>query len=144
MVGQCIGAISPNVHAADATCAAMIKQTLPRPDLPYLAEQELLVDDKSVKNQAVYIEGSMHVKAENGKWIRTQKPVDPKAVESLALETTRDCKLTGSEIVGTWIGAPDGRAYRQSSDGLEQRIYYDNVIKPEVEEGRRRTRVGAG
>jgi hypothetical protein len=153
--------ISVNAHSADATCIAMIKQTLPRPDLPYRVEQDMLIDGKVVKNQAVYIEGYMHVKPENGKWIRTQKPVDPKAVEALALETTRDCKLTGSEIVGgmkmnvwtvksttpfdksittsrTWIGAADGRVYRLSSQGLEQRIYYDNVIKPEVAEGRRR------
>ena len=109
----------------------------------------------------------MPVKAENGKWIRTQKPVDPKAVESLARETTRECKFTGSEIVrgmkmnvwtiksGTlvdkslttsraWIGAADIRVYRQSSEGLGQRVYYDNMIKPEVEEGWRRTRVGVG
>ncbi len=162
-----VAAIGITAHAADATCVAMIKQTLPRPDLPYRAEQDIVVEGKVVKNQAVYIEGHMHVRAENGKWIRTQKPVDPKAVEALALETTRECKLTGSEIVGgmkmnvwtvksttpfdksittsrTWIGAADGRVYRQSSEGLEQRIYYDNVIKPEVEEGRRRTRVSNG
>ncbi len=164
MVGHCIAAISVDAHAADATCVAMIKQTLPRVDLPYRAEQEILVEGKTVKNQAVYIEGYMHVKAENSKWIRTQKPVDPKAVEALALETTRECKLTGSEIVGgmkmnvwtvksttpfdksittsrTWIGAADGRVYRQRSEGFEQRIYYDNVIKPEVED--RKRRVGA-
>lgn len=167
MVAQCVAALSVNAHAADATCVAMIKQTLPRADLPYRAEQEVLVEGKTVKNQAVYIEGYMHVKPENGKWIRTQKPVDPKAVEALALETTRECKLTGSEIVGgmkmnvwtvksstpfdksittsrTWIGASDGRVYRQSSEGLEQRIFYDNVVKPEVQEGRRRARVNNG
>lgn len=167
VLSYCVAAISITAHAADAACVAMIKQTLPRPELPYRAEQDILVEGKTVKNQAVYIEGYMHVKAENGKWIRTQKPVDPKAVEALALETTRECKLTGSEIVGgtkmnvwtvksttpfdksittsrTWIGAADGRVYRQSSQGLEQRIYYDNVIKPEVEEGRRRTRVSNG
>ena len=94
-------------------------------------------------------------------------PVDPKAVEALVLETTRECKLTGSEIVGgmkmnvwtvksttpfdksittsrAWIGAEDGRVYRHSPAGLEQRIYYDNVIKPDVEQGRRRTRVSNG
>ena len=167
VVSQCIAVVGVNAHAADANCVAMIRQTLPRVDLPYRAEQDILVEGKTVKNQAVYIEGYMHVKPENGKWIRTQKPVDPKALEALALETTRDCKLTGAEIVGgmkmnvwtvksttpfdksittshTWIGASDGRVYRQSSAGFEQRIYYDNVIKPEVEEGRRRTRVNNG
>ena len=87
----------------------------------------------------------MPVKAENCKWIRTQKPVDPKAVESLERETTRECKFTVSEIVRgmkmnvwtvksgtlvdkslttsrTWIGAADIRVYRQSSEGLEQRV----------------------
>ena len=41
----------------------------------------------------------------------------------------------------TWIGAADGRVYRQRSEGFGQRIYYDNVIKPEVED--RKRRVGA-
>ena len=164
---QCLAAIGVNAQAADATCIAMIKQTLPRADLPYRAEQELLVEGKTIKNLAVYIGGYIYVKPENSKWIRTQQPVDPKAVEALALETTRDCKLTGSEIVGgmkmnvwtvksispfdksittsrTWIGAADGRVYRQSAGGMEQRIYYDNVIKPEVEEGRRRSRSSNG
>jgi hypothetical protein len=156
----CIGAaslVASNSHAADAVCAAMIKQTLPRPELPYRVEQEMKIDGKIEKSKAVYIEGHMHVQGANGKWIRTQKPVDPKAVESLALQTSRECKITGSEIVGgmkmnvwtvksvtpfekgvsthrTWIGAADGRVYRQLTDDLDQRIFYDNVVKPEIEE----------
>lgn len=167
VASHCIAAISLNAHAVDANCAAMIKLTLPRADVPYRAEQDIVVEGKTVKNQAVYIEGYMHVKSENGKWVRTKNPVDPKAVEALALETTRDCKLTGNEIVGgvkmnvwtvkssapfdksvtssrTWIGANDGRVYRQSSEGFEQRIYYDNVTKPLIEEPRRRARSGTG
>jgi hypothetical protein len=145
-----------NTHAADAACAAMIKQTLPRPELPYRVEQEMKIDGKILKSKAVYIEGHMHVQSESGKWIRTQKPVDPKAVEALALETTRECKITGSDVLNgmkmnvwtvksvtpfekgvstsrTWIGATDGRTYRQVTDELDQRIFYDNVVKPEIE-----------
>lgn len=56
-----------SVHAADAACAAMIKQTLPRPDLPYRVEQEMKIDGVVMKSQAVYIEGYMHVKQGAGK-----------------------------------------------------------------------------
>jgi hypothetical protein len=148
--------VSP-LLAADAACVAMIKQTLPRPDLSYRVEQEMKVDGKVMKSKAVYIEGHMHVQNDNGKWIRTQKPVDPKAVEALALETTRECKVTGTDTINgmkmnvwtvksvtpfekgvttsrTWIGAADGRVYRQLMDEMDQRIYYDNVVKPEIEE----------
>jgi hypothetical protein len=148
--------VASTALAADAVCAAMIKQTLPRPDLPYRVEQEMKFDGKVEKSQAVYIEGHMHTKQGNGKWIRTQKPIDPKAVEALALQTTRECKITGSETINgmkmnvwtvksttpfekgvtvhrTWIGAADGRVYRQLTDELDQRIFYDNVVKPEIE-----------
>jgi hypothetical protein len=157
--------LAGNTSAADPACAAMIKQTLPRPDLPYRVEQEMKTDGKIEKNQAVYIEGYMHVKRGDGKWIRTQKPVDPKAVEALALETTRECKITGVETMGgmkmnvwtvksvtpfekgvsthrTWIGAADGRAYRQITDDMDQRIFYDNVVKPEIEERKPRRAKG--
>lgn len=33
----------------------------------------------------------------------------------------------------TWIGAADGRVYRQLTDEMDQRIFYDNVVKPEIE-----------
>jgi hypothetical protein len=160
----CIGAaslVASNSHAADAACAAMIKQTLPRPDLPYRVEQEMKIDGKIEKSKAVYIEGHMHVQRENGKWIRTQKPVDPKAVEALALQTSRECKITGSDTINgmkmnvwtvksvtpfekgmttsrAWIGAVDGRVYRQVTDELDQHIFYDNVVKPEIEEKKSR------
>jgi hypothetical protein len=160
----CIGAVllvASNSHAADAACAAMIKQTLPRPDLPYRVEQEMKIDGNIMKSKAVYIEGHMHVQGENGKWIRTQKPVDPKAVEALALQSSRECKITGTDTIGgmkmnvwtvksvtpfekgmttsrAWIGAVDGRTYRQVTDELDQRIFYDNVVKPEVEERKSR------
>ena len=85
----------------------------------------------------------------------------------LVLETTRECKLIGNEIVGgmrmnvwtvqstipfekstapsrTWIGTADGRVYRHRSAGVAQRIYCDGVIEPDVEQGRRRTRVSNG
>jgi hypothetical protein len=155
LVSTCSLSIA-NSHAADAACAAMIKQTLPRPELPYRVEQEMKIDGKVAKSKAVYIEGHMHVQSENGKWIRTQKPVDPKAVEAMALQTSRECKITGTDTIGgmkmnvwtvksvtpfekgmstsrTWIGAADGRTYRQVTDELDQRIFYDNVVKPEIE-----------
>jgi hypothetical protein len=142
-----------DANAADAACAAMIKQTLPRADLPYRVEQEMKIDGKVEKSKAVYIDGHMHVQNASGKWIRTQKPVDPKAVEALALQTSRECKVTGTETIGgakmnvwtvksvtpfssglttsrTWIGAADGRVYRQVTDELDQRIFYDNVTAP--------------
>jgi hypothetical protein len=40
-------------------------------------------------------------------------PFDPKPVEWKA-----------------WVGAADGRVYRQSSAGFEQRIAYDKVAAP--------------
>ncbi len=155
LLGACSLAASA-VHAADPACAAMIKQTLPRPDLPYRVEQEMKIDGKIEKSQAVYIEGHMHVKQGEGRWIRTQKPVDLKAVEAVALQTSRECKITGTDMIGgmkmnvwtvksvtpfekgvstsrTWIGAVDGRVYRQLTDELDQRILYDNVVKPEIE-----------
>lgn len=159
LVAAFIGACSLGsnaVHAADAACAAMIKLTLPRPDLPYRVEQEMKIGGDVMKSQAVYIEGYMHVKQEGGKWIRTQKPVDAKAVEALALETARECKITGTETIGgmkmnvwtvksvtpfekgvttsrAWIGAADGRTYRQVTNEMDQRIFYDNVVKPDVD-----------
>jgi hypothetical protein len=153
-----------SVYAADAACAAMIKMTLPRPELPYRVEQEMKIDGKIEKNQAVYIEGYMHVKRGDGTWMRTQKPVDPKAVEALALDTTRECTITGVDTIGgmkmnvwtvksvtpfekgvsthrTWIGAADGRAYRQLTSDMDQRIFYDNVVKPDIVEPKpRRTK----
>lgn len=133
----------------------------PRADLPYRVEQDIKVDAKIKTNHAVYIDGYVHVRADNGQWMRVA--VNPRAVEALALETTRECKLTASDTVGgmkmnvwtiktinpvdplgrlgrglltsrAWIGSLDGRVYRQKSDDFEQRIFYDNVVKPDVTE----------
>ena len=134
----------------------------PRADLPYRVEQDIKVDGKIKTNHAVYIDGYVHVRADNGQWMRVA--VNPKAVEALALETTRECKLTASDTVGgmkmnvwtiktispvdplgrehltsrVWIGSLDGRVYRQKSDDFEQRIAYDNVVKSDVTEPKSR------
>ncbi len=154
-------AASHAAAAPSASCVALIKATLPHPDRPYRAVNTMMIDGKTMTNEGVYIGGYIYTREGEGKWRRTKNTIDVKAVEKIALETTLDCAVTGTDRLDgkamtvwtskvaapfdksvitsqTWIDASDGRVYRQRSKDVETRIFYDNVVAPEVEPPRKK------
>jgi hypothetical protein len=143
------------IFAQDASCAAYIEATTPKPDRPYRVQQTMKVDKSEMKSEAVYINNVIYTKSPqfpDGKWRATPMP-DLKEAIATAKKTTSRCSVTGVDTLDgkpmkvwtsyattpfepkpsqwkTWIGAIDGRVYRQASDGIDQRIFYDNVSAP--------------
>ncbi len=144
-----------SVLAQDASCAAYIEATTPKPDRPYRVQQTMKFDGAELKSEAVYINNTIYTRspdAAGGKWRATPMP-DLKEAIAMAKKTTSRCSMTGVDALDgkpmkvwtsyattpfeskpsqwkTWIGATDGRVYRQTSDGIDQRIFYDNVSAP--------------
>jgi hypothetical protein len=144
-----------SLFAQDASCAAYIDATTPKPDRPYRVQQTIKIDKSEMKNEAVYINNTIYTRssdAPGGKWNATPMP-DLKEAIAMAKKTTSRCSVTGVDTLDgkpmkvwtsyattpfepkpsqwkTWIGASDGRVYRQASDGIDQRIFYDNVSAP--------------
>jgi hypothetical protein len=143
----------------DASCNAYIEATTPKPDRPYRVQQTIKIDGREMKSEAVYIKNTIYTKSPEmagGKWMRTPMP-DLKETIALAKKTTSRCTVSGVDTLDgkpmkvwtsfattpfepkpsqwkTWIGAADGRVYRQASDGFDQRIFYDNVVEPPASE----------
>ncbi len=143
------------VLAQDASCAAYIDATTPKPDRPYRVQQTIKLDGNEMKSEAVYINNTIYTRspdAAGSKWRATPMP-DLKEAIAMAKKTTSRCSMTGVDALDgkpmkvwtsyattpfepkpsqwkTWISATDGRVYRQSSDGIDQRIFYDNVSAP--------------
>ncbi len=146
-------------EAQDASCAAYIDATIPKPDRPYRVQQSMTVAGQVTKSEAVYINNTIYVKsgdANPAKWRATPVP-DLKAAIEEAKKSTSRCSVSGVDVLDgkpmkvwtsyattpfepkpsqwkTWIGAVDGRVYRQLSEGFEQRIFYDNVAAPPADE----------
>lgn len=152
--------IAPSpVLAQDVSCAAYIDSTTPKPDRPYRVQQTMKLDGTEMKSEAVYINNTIYTRspdAAGGKWRATPMP-DLKEAIAVAKKTTSRCSMTGVDTLDgkpmkvwtsysttpfepkpsqwkTWIGAADGRVYRQMSDGIDQRIFYDNVAAPAASE----------
>jgi hypothetical protein len=153
-------AVAPMGAAAqDASCNAYIQATVPKPDTPYRVKQTLKVDGKEMRSEAVYINGVIYSKTSEpsaGKWRATPIPDLKEAIE-MAKKTTSGCSVTGVDLIDgkpmkvwaslattpfeskpskwkTWIGATDGRVYRQTSEGFDQQISYENVSAPPASE----------
>ncbi len=110
-------------------------------------------------SEAVYIGNVIYTRTPEraqGKWFATPMP-DLKSTIEMAKKTTTRCALTGVDTINgmpmkvwtsfavtqfdpkpvewkTWIGAADGRVYRQTSAGFDQRIAYDKVAAPDPSE----------
>jgi hypothetical protein len=145
--------------AQDASCAAYIEATVPKPNAPYRVQQTMKVAGTEMKTEAVYINNVIYTKSPqfpDGKWRATPVPDLKESIE-MAKKTTSRCSVTGVDTLDgkpmkvwtsyattpfeakpsqwkTWIGAVDGRVYRQTSDGFDQRIFYDNVAAPPASE----------
>jgi hypothetical protein len=148
-----------HVFAQDASCNAYIDATIPKPDRPYRVQQTMKIDGREMKSDAVYINNIIYTKTSemsDGKWRATPMP-DLKSTIEVAKKTTSRCSVTGVDTLDgkpmkvwtsfattpfeakpsqwkTWIGALDGRVYRQTSDDFDQRIFYDNVSAPPASE----------
>jgi hypothetical protein len=142
--------------AQDASCNAYIEASTPKPDRPYRVQQTMKIEGKEMKSEAVYINNTIYTKSPEmpgGKWRATPMP-DLKETIAVAKKTTSRCSMTGADTLDgkpmkvwtsyattpfepkpsqwkTWIGATDGRVYRQASDDFDQRIFYDNVVAPD-------------
>jgi hypothetical protein len=142
--------------AQDSSCNAYIDATIPKPDRPYRVNQSMLVGGTKMESEAVYINNMIYTRSPDmakGKWVATPMP-DMKSTIEMAKKSTSGCKVSGADVIGgvpmkvwtsyavtpfdpkpvewkTWVGAADGRVYRQSSSGFEQRIAYDKVVAPD-------------
>lgn len=147
------------VRAADSSCNAYIDATVPKPDRPYRINQTMLVGGTKMESEGVYINNMIYTRSPEmakGKWVATPMP-DLKSSIDMAQRTTTRCSVTGADLINgvpmkvwtsyavtqfdpkpvewkTWIGALDGRVYRQSAAGFEQRIAYDTVAAPDPSE----------
>jgi len=149
-------------HAADPSCAALIKATMPDFNVPYRVKMTMMMNGQPSVTESVIIGGDMYIlQPKATHWTKTKMP-DPKAVMEQAQQSLTRCAAGGVELVGTtptrtwtsqsvnpftkepmvhkvWIGVADGRVYRQKVDDTEQLISYTNVTVPSpVKEGRKR------
>lgn len=150
---------SPSAFAQDPSCTRYLELTAKKPDRPYRVNQTIAIDGAKQQNEAVYIDGTIYTKqgdSKAGKWIATPVPDFKEAIE-MAKKTTSKCTMSGTELLGgvptqvwtsyaatpfepkpvqwkTWIGVADGRVYRQASEGVDQRYFYDNVVAPPASE----------
>jgi hypothetical protein len=151
--------LSSHAIAQDPSCSAYIEATVPKPNAPYRVQQLMKIDGAEMKSEAVYINNVIYTKSPqypDGKWRATPVP-DLKDAIAMAKKTTSRCSVTGVDSLDgkpmkvwtsyattpfeskpsqwkTWIGVTDGRVYRQTSDGFDQRIFYDNVVAPPANE----------
>ncbi len=139
--------------AADPSCDKLIEASAFKPGVPYRVSQTMTIDGKAEVSEAVYTGGVLYSQIA-GKWRAMPMPEMADATKT-ARETTRQCVAGGIELVGTmparvwtsqvetqfddkpvqwktWVGSTDGRIYRQQSAGFDQRIFYDNVVAPQV------------
>jgi hypothetical protein len=159
MAGALATALVACAAAQDPSCAVYIEATVPKPNAPYRVQQSIKLDGTEMKSEAVYINNVIYTKSPqfpDGKWRATPVP-DLKETIAMAKKTTSRCSVTGVDTLDgkpmkvwtsfattpfeskpsqwkTWIGATDGRVYRQSSVDFDQRIFYDNVSAPPASE----------
>lgn len=145
--------VPPALAAADPSCDKLLQASAFKPQVPYRVSQTMAVDGKAEVSEAVYIDGKLYSQIA-GKWRAMPMPDMADSI-NVARETTRQCVAGSTELLGTtptrvwtsqvktqfddkhvqwktWIGVADGRIYRQQSPGFDQRIYYDNVVAPQV------------
>ncbi|TAG02654.1 MAG: hypothetical protein EAZ43_08670 [Betaproteobacteria bacterium] len=149
--------VQSTAMAQDTSCNAYIDATIPKADRPYRVNQSIVVDGTKMESEAVYINNVIYTRSPEmakGKWVATPMP-DLKSTIEMAKKSTTRCKVSGADVMGgvpmkvwtsyavtpfdpkpvewkTWVGAADGRVYRQSSAGFEQRIAYDKVAAPDA------------
>lgn len=119
----------------------------------------MVLEGKKMESEAVYVGNVIYTRSPEmakGKWVATPMP-DLKSAIDMAKKSTTRCSVSGADAINgipmkvwksfavtpfdpkpvewkTWIGAADGRVYRQSSAGFDQRISYDNVVAPDPSE----------
>lgn len=140
-------------HAADPSCAAMIKATMPDFNVPYRVKMTMMMDGQPAVTESVVMGGDMYIlQPKATHWTKVKMP-DPKVVFEQASQSLTRCAAGGIELVGTtpartwtsksvnpftkepmahkvWIGVADGRVYRQKVDDTEQLISYNNISVP--------------
>lgn len=140
-------------HAADPSCAALIKATMPDFNVPYRVKMTMMMDGQPSVTESVVIGGDMYIlQPKATHWMKVKMP-DPKVVFEQASQSLTRCAAGGIELVGTtpartwtsksvnpftkepmahkvWIGVADGRVYRQKVDDTEQLISYNNISVP--------------
>jgi hypothetical protein len=90
-----------SVLAQDASCAAYIEATTPKPDRPYRVQQTMKFDGTEMKSEAVYINNTIYTRspdAAGGKWRATPMP-DLKEAIAMAKKTTSRCSMTGVDVL---------------------------------------------
>ena len=142
-----------SAFAADASCTALIKATVPDPKVPYRVTMTMLNDGKPQVSESVNIDGFLYVRQGNAKtWSKIKMP-DTKALVEESQSSLSGCTAGGTEQVGTtptrvwtansvdpyskktvnhkvWIGVADSRVYRQKIDDMDQLLSYTNVTVP--------------
>jgi hypothetical protein len=140
-------------HAADPSCAALIKATTPDFSVPYRVKMTMDMNGQPSVTESVVIGGDMYIlQPKATHWMKVKMP-DPKVLVEQAQQSLTRCAAGGIEMVGTtpartwtsqsvdpftkkpmvhkvWIGVADGRVYRQKVDDTEQLISYTNISIP--------------
>ena len=152
--------VLPSVGSANpSSCHVLIEQTLPRPEHPYRVTITSTEGGQRRVLEGVYTDGHLYTRESGAQWHRT--PVKTNALRALARSTMSDCRQTARDTLDgrpmlvwdavsvtpftsapspmrIWIGAADGLVHRQRSAEEDQRIFYDQVVKPEWAETRGR------